>query len=75
MYKKNFNVYIIIYTLKGIFNMNYKRINDILSTDEKIDVFYQNRPVWIQGVSDTIAKIGFVDTFEEQDVSIDELSE
>ena len=75
MYKKNFNVYIIIYTLKGIFNMNYKRINDILSTDEKIDVFYQNRPVWIQGVSNTIAKIGFVDTFEEKDVSIDELSE
>ena len=55
--------------------MNYKRINDILSTDEKIDVFYQNRHVWIQGVSDNIAKIGFVDTFEEKDVSIDELSE
>ena len=75
MYKKIFNVYIIIYTLKGIFNMNYKRINDILSTDEKIDVFYQNRPVWIQGVSDTIAKIGFVDTFEEKDVSIEDLTE
>lgn len=55
--------------------MNYKRINDILSTDEKIDVFYHNRPIWIQGISDTIAKIGFVDTFEEKDVSIDELSE
>ena len=75
MYKKNFNVYIIIYTLKGIFNMNYKRINDILSTDEKIDVFYQNRPVWIQGVSNTIAKIGFVDTFEEKDVKISDLYE
>ena len=75
MYKKIFNVYIIIYTLKGSSNMNYKRINDILSTDEKIDVFYQNRPVWIQGVSDTIAKIGFVDTFEEKDVKIDELTE
>ena len=75
MYKKIFNVYIIIYTLKGIFNMNYKRINDILSTDEKIDVFYQNRPVWIQGVSDTIAKIGFVDTFEEKNVKIQDLTE
>ncbi len=55
--------------------MDYKRITDILSTDEKIDVFYHNRPVWIQGVSDSIAKIGFVDTFEERDVSIDELTE
>ena len=55
--------------------MNYKRITDILSTDEKIDVFYQDRPVWIQGVSDSIAKIGFVDTFEEKDVSINELTE
>lgn len=55
--------------------MNYKRITDILSTDEKIDVFYQNRPVWIQGVSDSIAKIGFVDTFEEKDVDINELTE
>ena len=55
--------------------MNYKRINDILSSDEKIDVFYQNRLVWIQGVSNTIAKIGFVDTFEEKDISIDELTE
>ena len=55
--------------------MNYKRINDILSTDEKIDVFYHNRPVWIQGVSNTIAKIGFVDTFEEKDVDINELTE
>lgn len=55
--------------------MNYKRITDILSTDEKIDVFYQDRPVWIQGVSDSIAKIGFVDTFEEKDVRIDELTE
>ena len=55
--------------------MNLKRINDILSTDEKVDVFYQNHPVWIQGISDTIAKVGFVDTFEERDVSIDELTE
>ena len=55
--------------------MDIKRINTILSNDEKVDVFYQNRPVWIQGISDTIAKIGFVDTFEEKDVNIDELTE
>ena len=55
--------------------MNYERINNILSTDEKVDVYYHNRPVWVQGVSDTIAKIGFVDTFEEKDVDIQELTE
>ena len=55
--------------------MDYNRLNSILSTDEKVDIFYQNRPVWIQGISDTIAKIGFVDTFEEKDVSIKDLTE
>ena len=55
--------------------MDIKRINTILSNDEKIDVFYQNRPVWIQGISDKTAKIGFVDTFEEKDVNIEDLTE
>ena len=55
--------------------MDIKRITTILSNDEKVDVYYQNRPVWIQGISNNIAKVGFVDTFEEKDVSIDELTE
>lgn len=55
--------------------MDIKRVNYILSTDEKVDVFYQNRPVWIQGISDTIAKVGFVDNFEEKDVNISDLKE
>ena len=55
--------------------MDIKRVNYILSNDEKVDVLYQNRPVWIQGVSDTIAKIGFVDNFEEKDVNISDLKE
>ena len=55
--------------------MNIKRINTILSNDEKVDVYYQNRPVWIQEISNNMAKIGFVDTFEEKDVNIDELTE
>ena len=29
--------------------------------DEKFDVFYKDRPVWIQGVSKDMAKVGFVD--------------
>ena len=57
--------------------MDIKRINDILSNDEKFDVFYQNRLVWIQGVdnNNVMAKVGFVDNFEERDVFIDDLYE
>ena len=55
--------------------MDLKRINSILSNDEKFDVFYKDRPVWIQSVSNDIAKVGFVDNFEEMDVNISELYE
>ena len=57
--------------------MDITRVNDILSNDKKYDVFYQNRLVWIQGVDNknSMAKIGFVDTFEEKDVFIDDLYE
>lgn len=55
--------------------MDINRINTILNNDEKFDVFYKNRPVWIQGVNDNIAKIGFVDNFEERDVFINDLYE
>ena len=57
--------------------MDITRINNILSNDEKVDVFYQNRPVWIQSISNSknIAKIGFVDNFDELDVDIEDLSE
>ncbi len=57
--------------------MDITRINNILSNDEKVDVFYQNRPVWIQSISNSknIAKIGFIDNFDEMDVDISDLSE
>ena len=55
--------------------MDINRINHILNNDEKCDVFYENRCVWIQGVNDQMAKIGFVDNFEEKDVSITDLYE
>lgn len=55
--------------------MDMYRINSILSNDEKVDVFYQDRPVWIQGISDTKAKVGFIDNFEEKDVFIKDLYE
>lgn len=55
--------------------MDLKRINSILNNDEKFDIFYEDRPVWIQGVNENIAKIGFVDNFEEKDVFINDLYE
>jgi len=58
----------------GIF-MNLERIYSILDNEEKCDVFYNDRVVWIQGVNSNIAKVGFVDNFEEKDVPIQDLYE
>ena len=55
--------------------MDSKRIYTILNNKEKFDVFYNERPVWIQGINDTKAKVGFVDNFEEKDVLIEDLYE
>ena len=55
--------------------MDISRINSILANKEKCDVFYDDRPVWIQGVNDNIAKVGFIDNFEERDVFINDLYE
>ena len=55
--------------------MNINRMNDILNHNEKCDVFYNDRLVWIQGINNDIAKVGFVDNFEEKDVLISDLYE
>lgn len=57
--------------------MDLQRIHFILNNKEKCDIFYDDRPVWIQGVDDKndVAKIGFVDNFEEKDVFVDDLYE
>ena len=48
--------------------MDLQRVHSILNNKEKSDVFYDERPVWIQGVDEKrdIAKVGFVDNFEEK---------
>ena len=43
--------------------MDISRINSILANKEKCDVFYDDRPVWIQGVNNNMAKVGFIDKF------------
>ena len=57
--------------------MDLQRLHTILNNKEKSDVFYDERPVWIQGVDDKndVAKVGFVDNFEEKDVFVDDLYE
>ena len=57
--------------------MDLQRINSILNNKEKCDIFYDDRPVWIQGIDDNhdFVKVGFVDNFEEKDVYIEYLYE
>ena len=57
--------------------MDMYRVQAILDNKEKCDVFYDDRPVWIQGIDDSsdVAKVGFVDNFEERDVYIEDLYE
>ena len=57
--------------------MDLQRVHSILNNKEKSDVFYDERPVWIQGGDEKrdIAKVGFVDNFGEKDVYIEDLYE
>ena len=55
--------------------MDLERVHFILEKKKKSDIFYQERPVWIQGINNNIAKVGFVDNFEEKDVFIEDLYE
>ena len=49
----------------------------LFRSDNKFDIFYDDRPVWIQEIdsNNQKAKIGFVDNFEEKDVFIRDLYE
>ena len=57
--------------------MDLQRIHYILNNKQKCDIFYDERPVWIQGIDDynVVAKVGFVDNFEEKNVYIEDLYE
>ena len=57
--------------------MELNRMYTILNNDKKFDIFYDNRLVWVQGLNENeqMAKVGFVDNFEEKDVFIKDLYE
>lgn len=55
--------------------MDRERVNEILNHRSLSEVFYNEKPVWIQDVHDDIATIGFLDGSKEKKVYIDDLYE
>ncbi len=55
--------------------MDIDRVQAILNNKEKREIFYDDRPVWIQELAQDRVKVGFVDNFEERDVYIKDLYE
>ena len=55
--------------------MTNNRINELLKNKELHDIFYNNRPVWIQELQGNTAKVGFIDNNEEKNVYIEDLYE
>lgn len=55
--------------------MDYNKAKKIFNNKEKVDIFYKERPVWIQDINNYTVKIGFIDNFEEREVLIEDLHE
>lgn len=55
--------------------MNRKRVREIVENREIKDIYYEDRPVWVQEVNNNIAKVGFIDNNEEKDVYVEDLYE
>ena len=55
--------------------MNKERLSEILKQKQINEVYYNEKPVWIQDVKDDIARVGFLDGSKEKDVYIEDLYE
>ena len=55
--------------------MKLNRVKEVLNNKDKVDIFYDDRPVWVQSIGSRTAKVGFIDNFAEKDVYIDDLYE
>ena len=55
--------------------MEYSRLNNILNSKQKIDIYYENEPVWIQELNKDTAKIGYIFKPIEKNVNINDLRE
>ena len=55
--------------------MNEQRLTEILRSNKPLDVFYNEKPVWIQAVHGNTVTIGFMDGTKSQDVFVEDLYE
>ena len=60
---------------KGVVLMNKQRLNEILDHRQLSEVFYEEKPVWIQEVHGNKATVGFVGSNDTKDLYIKELYE
>jgi len=55
--------------------MEYTRIYEILKSKDIQEVYYEDKPVWVQELKDNVATIGFLNSNKTQDVFIEDLYE
>ena len=55
--------------------MTGKRLNAILKSKEISEIYYDERPVWVQEVNGNIATVGFINSDKPQDLYVEELNE
>ncbi len=55
--------------------MNEQRLTEILRSNKPMDVFYEEKPVWIQAVHGNTVTVGFMDSSTPKDVFIEDLYE
>lgn len=55
--------------------MNEQRLTEILKSNKPIDVFYEEKPVWIQAIHENTVTIGFMDGSNPKDVFAEDLYE
>lgn len=55
--------------------MNEQRLTEILRSNYPRDVFYNEKPVWIQAVKGNTVTVGFLDGSESKDVFMKDLYE
>lgn len=55
--------------------MNINRIFEIMQSKEIKDIYYDEKPIWIQEVNNDVAKIGFMNGDKDRNVYIEDLYE
>lgn len=55
--------------------MEYTRIYEILKNKDIQEIYYEDKPVWVQELKNNVATVGFLDGSTERDVLIEELYE